>query len=99
MKEEYKLLETLGQKLGSKEPYLREYAMNELADRLAILKAYIEIYETFKKKKVISIYDIAKIFSKHIGSALAIMKMDTFSQLGIRLGSNIKVIDLKDKKK
>jgi len=89
--EELTRLEYLGQKLAEQKPILRDYALNVNADKVVAIDILIEaLPKGSKKRKVLE--KVREILIRQ-GEALYIMQSDIFTNLCIKVGSTVKVID------
>jgi len=87
---EFKTLQTLSQRLSTKQPYLSDFALNKLALEYAIIKNYITFFDLKKYKISQKILEMIKT----CGEAIAVSNLDVLSQLGLKVGKTVKTIEL-----
>ncbi|MCJ7767834.1 hypothetical protein MUP79_05550 [Candidatus Bathyarchaeota archaeon] len=77
-------IQTLGQKLVSKRPELKDYACNVYADKIAALD--IAIQENKKDPDISEILNRLRTQLLRKGEAIWIMKADVLTNLGLKVG-------------
>ena len=91
---ESQFLTTLSQKVASKKDlaYLKDYAMNVNADKIAVLDILIEKYEKLNMSKIVEFLKDLREKLKRIGEARYVMNADVLTNLGLKLGKRGKTI-------
>jgi len=90
---ELRRLELLGQRLSTLKPKLKDYACNDNAPKLlAIDIMLMEFYPKSEKRKRKVLETVRRILL-YQGEGLWVHNADALTQLAIKVGSNIEVVD------
>lgn len=89
-------LQTLAQSVAERERDVNDYACNIYADKIAKINVLLELLDPETDKDFIERLIALKQTYKKLGTALWFMKAGELTNLGARLGSNIKSYSVRE---